>query len=227
VVDAAALGRIAAEKAVASRNPVAIEPGLYTAVLEPAAVAGIMRSLLGAFNARANDEGRGTLSKPGGGTKLGEKIVDSRVTIDSDPADPDLLASPFAADGTPVRRVTYIENGVLKEFADDRYWAKRQGKTTADLIAGTERGILVTQFFYTNALDARTVLLSGLTRDGTFLIENGKITLALKNFRWIESPLIMLNKLQALGRAEPVGAGRLMPSLRALGFNFASLSDAV
>jgi predicted Zn-dependent protease len=251
-VDAAALGRIAAEKAVASRNPVAIEPGLYTAVLEPAAVAGIMGSLLGAFNARANDEGRGTFSKPGGGTKLGEKIVDSRVTIYSDPADPDQLAPPFAADGTPVRRVTYIENGILKEFAYDRYWAERQGKTptggagggggggggapvkfmggtqtTADLIAGTERGILVTQFFYTNALDARTVLLSGLTRDGTFLIENGKITRALKNFRWIESPLIMLNKLQALGRAEPVGAGRLMPSLRASDFNFASLSDAV
>ena len=248
-VNAAALGRIAAEKAVASRTPVAIEPGLYTAVLEPAAVAGIMGSLIGSFNARANDEGRGTFSKPGGGTKLGEKIVDSRVTIYSDPADPDLLADPFAADGTPVRRVTYIENGVLKEFAYDRYWAQRQGKqatggggggfgggavkfvggtaTTADLIAGTERGILVTQFFYTNALDARTVLLSGLTRDGTFLIENGKITRALKNFRWIESPLIMLNKLQELGRAEPVGAGRMMPSLRASDFNFASLSDAV
>jgi predicted Zn-dependent protease len=249
VVDAAALGRIAAEKAVASRNPVAIEPGYYTAVLEPAAVAGIMGSLIGSFNARANDEGRGTFSRPGGGTKLGEKIVDSRVTIYSDPADPDLLADPFAADGTPVRRVTYIENGILKEFAYDRYWAQRQGKTatggggggfgggavkfvggtasTADLIAGTERGILVTQFFYTNALDARTVLLSGLTRDGTFLIENGKITRALKNFRWIESPLIMLNKLQELGRAEPVGAGRFMPSLRASDFNFASLSDAV
>jgi predicted Zn-dependent protease len=251
VVDAAALGRIAAEKAVASRNPVAIEPGYYTAVLEPAAVAGIMGSLIGAFNARANDEGRGTFSKPGGGTRLGEKIVDSRVTIYSDPTDSDLLADPFASDGTPVRRVTYIENGVLKEFAYDRYWAQKQGRTptgggggrggggggavkfvggtqsTADLIAGTERGILVTQFFYTNALDARTVMLSGLTRDGTFLIENGKITRALKNFRWMESPLIMLNKLQELGRAEPVGAGRMMPSLRASDFNFASLSDAV
>jgi predicted Zn-dependent protease len=253
VVDAAALGRIAAEKAVASRNPTAVEPGYYTVVLEPAAVAGIMGSLIGAFNARANDEGRGTFSKPGGGTKIGEKIADSRVTIYSDPTDPDQLAPPFAADGTPVRRVTYIENGILKEFAYDRYWAQRQGKTptgsgggggggggggasvkfvggtasTADLIAGTERGILVTQFFYTNTLDPRTVMMSGLTRDGTFLIENGKITRALKNFRWMESPLIMLNKLQELGRAEPTGAGRMMPSLRASDFNFASLSDAV
>lgn len=249
VVDAAALGRIAAQKAVASRNPTAVEPGFYTVVLEPAAVSDIMGSLLGTFNARANDEGRGTYSKTGGGTKLGEKIADSRVTIYSDPTDPDLLSQPFSADGTPVRRVVYLENGILKEFAYDRYWAHRQGKTatggggggfggpavkfvggsqsTEDLIAGTERGILVTHFFYIRPLDQRTVMLTGLTRDGTFLIENGKITRAVKNFRWNESPLILLNKLEELGRAEPVGSGRMMPSLRAKDFNFASLSDAV
>ncbi len=250
VVDAAALGRIAAEKAVASAKPTAIEPGYYTVVLEPAAVGDIMGRLLGTFNARDNDEGRGTFSKPGGGTKLGEKIADSRVTIYSDPTDPELLSQPFAADGTPIKRVVYIENGILKEFSYDRYWAQRQGKTatgggggggfggpgvkfvggtqsTADLIAGTERGILVTHFFYINALDARTVLLSGLTRDGTFLIEDGKVTRALKNFRWYESPLIMLNKIEELGLAEPIGSGRVMPSLRAKDFNFASLSDAV
>jgi predicted Zn-dependent protease len=100
-------------------------------------------------------------------------------------------------------------------------------KSTADLIADTERGILVTHFFYINAVDARTVMLSGLTRDGTFLIENGKVTRALKNFRWMESPLILLNKIQELGRAEPIGSGRVMPSMRASDFNFASLSDAV
>jgi len=128
VVDAAALGRTASAKASASRNPKAIEPGLYTVVLEPAAVSDIMGSLLGTFGARSNDEGRGTFSKPGGGTKLGEKIGDARVTMFSDPADPDQLAQPFANDGTPVRRVTYIENGILKEFSYDRYWAQKQGK---------------------------------------------------------------------------------------------------
>ncbi len=244
VVDAAALGRTASAKASASRNPKAIEPGLYTVVLEPAAVADIMGTLLGTFNARSNDEGRGTFSKPGGGTKLGEKIGDARVTMYSDPADPDLLAQPFANDGTPVRRVTYIENGILKEFAYDRYWAQKQGKaatggggggikfvggtkSTAELIASTRRGILVTHFFYIRPLDQRTVMLTGLTRDGTFLIENGKITAAVKNFRWQESPLFMLGKIDEIGRAEPVGAGRVMPSLKCTDFNFSSLSDAV
>ena len=259
VINAAALGRTASEKAAASRNPRAIEPGLYTVVLEPAAVSDIMGSLFGTFNARANDEGRGTFSKQGGGTKLGEKVADARVTMYSDPADPDLLAQPFSQDGTPVRRVTYIENGILKEFAYDRFWAQKQGKvatggggggfgggggggggfgggavkfvggtkSTAELIAGTKRGILVTHFFYIRPLDQRTVMLTGLTRDGTFLIENGKVTAAVKNFRWNESPLFMLSKIEEIGRAEPVGAGRVMPSLKATDFNFSSLSDAV
>ena len=257
VVDAAALGRTAAQKAAASRNPKAIEPGLYTVVLEPAAVSDIIGGLFFTFNARANDEGRGTFSKPGGGTKLGEKIADERVTIYSDPADPQLLAQPFAQDGTPVRRVTFIENGILKEFSYDRFWAQKQGKTPTgagggfgggggggfgggggqkivggtksvdELIASTKRGILVTHFFYIRPLDQRTVMLTGLTRDGTFLIENGKITQALKNFRWNESPLFLLNKIDEIGKAEPVGAGQVMPSIKARDFNFSSLSDAV
>ena len=250
-VDAAALGRTASAKAAASRNPQAIEPGLYTVVLEPAAVSDIMGSLLGTFNARSNDEGRGTFSKSGGGTKLGEKIGDARVTMYSDPADPDLLAQPFAADGTPVKRVTYVENGILKEFSYDRFWAQKQGKVATggggggggfgggaikfvggtksveELIASTKRGILVTHFFYIRPLDPRTVMLTGLTRDGTFLIENGKITAAVKNFRWNESPLFMLSKIDEIGKAEPVGAGRVMPSLKCTDFNFSSLSDAV
>ncbi|HYC52905.1 MAG TPA: TldD/PmbA family protein [Gemmatimonadaceae bacterium] len=242
-LDPARLGRVAAQKAVASRNPKAIEPGLYTVVLEPQAVADLIPGLIGAFNARNNDEGRGTFSKPGGGTKLGEKIADERVTIYSDPADPQLLAQPFGGDGTPIPRVVFIENGVLKNFSYDRYWAQRQGKTptggfgglkfvggtktTEELIAGTQRGILVTHFFYIRSLDPRTVMLTGLTRDGTFLIENGKITQALKNFRWNESPLFLLNKIDEIGRAEPTGAGQVMPSLKARDFNFQSLSDAV
>ena len=100
-------------------------------------------------------------------------------------------------------------------------------KTTAELIAGTERGILVTHFFYIRSLDARTILLTGLTRDGLFLIEKGKITQALKNFRWNESPLFMLSKIIEVGRAEPTNAGQVMPAIKARDFNFASTSDAV
>ena len=256
-LDPAALGTTAAQKAVASRNPVAIEPGMYTVVLEPQAVADLVPLLGGAFNARAADEGRGTFSKRGGGTRLGEKVMDERVTIYSDPTDPDLLAQPFDAEGLPLKRRVWVENGVLKNFSYSRFWAQKQGKeptgggggggggggfggglpgglkmvggtkSTDELIAGTQRGILVTHFFYIRFLDQRTVLVTGLTRDGTFLIENGKITKALKNFRWNESPLFMLNKLEELGKAERTAAGQVMPSIRVKDFNFTSLSDAV
>ena len=252
-IDPAALGARAAQKAVASRNPTAIEPGMYTVVLEPQAVADLIPQLGGAFNGRSADEGRSPFSKPGGGTKVGEKIADERVTIYSDPADPELLAAPFDGEGFPLKRRVWIENGILKNLTYTRYWAQKQGKeptggggggfggggfpgglkmvggtkSVDDLIAGTQRGILVTHFFYIRSLDNRTVMLTGLTRDGTFLIENGKVTRSLKNFRWNESPLFMLNKIEEIGRAEPTAAGQVMPSLRVKDFNFTSLSDAV
>ena len=245
-VDPVALGRIAAQKAVASRNPQAIEPGLYTAVLEPQAVNDLVPLLGPAFNARNADEGRSAFSKAGGGNRIGEQVVDERVTLYSDPADPNLRATPFDLEGQPVRRMVWIEKGVLRNLSYSRFWAQKQGqqptgaqallggltlaggtKTTAELIAGCERGVLVTHFFYIRSLDPRTVLNTGLTRDGAFLIENGKITRPLKNFRWNESPLLMLNRLDDIGRPEPTAAGRMMPALRVRNFNFASLSDAV
>jgi predicted Zn-dependent protease len=255
-IDPAALGTRAAEKAVASRNPTALEPGLYTAILEPAAVGQLVPSIAGSLNARNTDEGRTPFSKRGGGTRVGEKMVDERVTLYSDPADPDLLAQPFDNDGLPIGRNVWIENGVLKKLAYTRFWAQKQGvqptggggggggggfgggtpgglkmsggtKSLDELITGCQRGVLVTHFFYTNVLDPRSVLMTGLTRDGLWLIENGKITRSLKNFRWNESPLIMLNKIEELGRAERTGVGSVMPSLRVRDFNFASLSDAV
>jgi predicted Zn-dependent protease len=100
-------------------------------------------------------------------------------------------------------------------------------KTTDELIAGCERGVLVTHFFYIRSLEPRTVLYTGLTRDGAFLIENGKVVRPLKNLRWNESPLLMLTRLEDIGRPEAVAAGRHMPALRIRNFNFTSLSDAV
>lgn len=245
-VDPAGLGRIAAQKAVASRNPKAIEPGMYTAVLEPQAVTDLVPLLAGALSARNADEGRSPFSKGGGGTKIGEKVADERVTLYSDPTDPKLLGQPFDAEGLPIRRIVWIEKGVLKNLAYGRFWAQKQGvqptggaafaggltlaggtKSTEEIIAGCERGILVTHFFYIRALDPRTVLQTGLTRDGAFLIEKGRITTALKNFRWNESPLLMLNRLEDIGRPEATAAGRMMPALRVRSFNFTSLSDAV
>jgi predicted Zn-dependent protease len=244
-IDAASIGRIAAQKAVASRNPQTIEPGLYTAVLEPHAVNDLIPLLASALAARNADEGRSPFSKPGGGNRIGEKVADERVTLYSDPTDRGLLAAPFDTQGLPLARTVWIEKGVLRNLAYTRFWAQKQGKaptggplaaglaltggtrSTEEIIAGCARGILVTHFFYIRALDPRTVLQTGLTRDGTFLIENGKITRSLKNFRWNESPLLMLNRLEDIGRPEPTEAGRLMPALRVRDFNFTSLSDAV
>ncbi len=166
--------------------------------------------------------------------------VDERVTILSDPFDPDLLAQPFDGEGLPLRRVVYVENGMLKNYSYDRFWAQKQGKQATNSGGGRndggrggsgglkfDRGILVTHFFYIRSLDQRTVMLTGLTRDGTFLIEKGKITQALKNFRWNESPLFMLSKIEEIGKAERTAAGQVMPPLRVKDFNFSSLSDAV
>src|SRR5688500_10837873 len=254
-INAASLGRRAADKALASRNPQAIEPGMYTVVLEPQAVSDVLPLLAGSFNARSTDEGRSAFAKPGG-TKLGEKIADERVTIYSDPADRDLLMRPFDNEGLPLRRITWIENGILKNLAYSRFWADKKGvqptggggggggggfggglpgglkmlggtQSVDELVAGPQRGILVTRFWYIRFLDQRTVMVTGLTRDGTFLSENGKITRPLKHLRWTESPLLMLNKIEELGKAERVEAGRVVPSLRVRDWNFTSLSDAV
>jgi predicted Zn-dependent protease len=241
-LDPTAIGRRAAQKAIASRDPQPLEPGRYTAILEARAVADFLPNLLRAFQARTADEGRSPFSKPGGGTRVGEKIADARVTLLSNPADPELLTRPFDDDGLPVRGATWIEDGVLKELAYSRWWAAQKGKqpsgggglkmigtskSVEELIASTERGILVTHLFYVRMLEARTVTLTGLTRDGTFLVERGKITRPLKNFRWNDSPLLALNRIEEIGRAERVEPGLVLPSLKIRDSNFTSLSDAV
>jgi predicted Zn-dependent protease len=244
-VDPAAIGRTAAQKAVASRNPGSIEPGFYTAVLEPQAVGDLVPLLAGALNARTADEGRSPFSKPGGGTRIGERVADARVTLYSDPADPALLGQPFDNEGLPLDRTVWIDKGILTNLVYTRFWAQKQGRrptgtpqaaglaltggtrSTDELIAGCERGILVTHFFYVRSLDPRTVLYTGLTRDGTFLIEGGRVTRALRNFRWNESPLLMLNRLEDIGRSEPTAPGRLMPALRVGRFEVSSMSEAV
>jgi predicted Zn-dependent protease len=251
-IDASALGKRAADKARRSVNPVAIEPGRYTVVLEPTAVGNIIGLIQSAFDARSADEGRSFFSKPGGGTKLGMKVFDERVTLTSDPMDPDTPGTPFAPDGTPVGRRVWVENGVLKTLSYSRYWAQQKNMqpnaggggalkmaggnaTLEEMIASTQRGILWTRFWYIRGVDQRTVLFTGLTRDGTFLIENGKITRPVKNLRWNESPVFVLNNLEMLGRPERVisneanaaGPAMMMPPIKARDFNFTSASDAI
>ena len=249
-IDADAVGATATDKAGRSRNPVAVEPGRYTVVLEPTAVGNLIPILAFAAQARAADEGRSFFSKPGGGNKIGMKVADERVTLVSDPADN--IGSSVTPDGRPTERVVFIEKGILRNLNYDRFWAAKQGKQPTPLafgsmrldggdssipqmIASTERGILVTRFWYIRPVDMRTVLFTGLTRDGTFLIENGKVTRSIKNFRYNESPIFMLNNVESFGAPVRVsasedsspGAAIIMPPLKIHDFNFTSLSDAV
>jgi predicted Zn-dependent protease len=240
--------RIALEKAAASRNPQAIEPGKYTVILEPEAGINLLANLIFNLNARSADEGRSFMAKAGGGTKVGEKLVDERVHVWSDPAHPAIPTSPWQGDGRPNERTDWIAAGVAKNLYFSRYWAQKKGvkatpfppnlimdggtATTEELIRDTSRGVLVTRTWYIRSVDPQTVLVTGLTRDGTFFIENGQIKHAIKNFRFNESPVIMLNNLDALGRQQRVsgsdaGITSLMPVMRIRDFTFTSLSDAV
>lgn len=247
-LDTARVAQRAVEKARASRSPVAIEPGRYTVIMEPQAVGDLVQLMAFAMDARAADEGRSAFVKAEGGNKIGERVVDPRVTILSDPQDPDLRTQPFDGQGLPQPRRVWIENGVLRELIYSRFWAQRTNRqptgfpnsvkmmggeqSIEQLIAGTERGVLVTRLWYLRQVDPRTILYTGLTRDGTFLVENGRITQSLRNFRFNDSPLFMLNNLEALGRAERLGGTEaggniVMPAVKARDFSFTSLSEAV
>lgn len=237
-----ALTDIAIQKARASQKAVALEPGKYTVILEPLAAGELIQFMVRAMDARTADEGRSFLSKKGGGTRLGEKLLDERVTIYSDPTDSQVPSSPFSGDGYPYEKVAWFDKGVVKNLSYSPYWAKQKGvkplpepsgfvmmggtQSLADMIRGTEKGILVTRFWYTRWLDPQTLLYTGLTRDGTFYIDNGQIKHPIKNFRFNESPVIMLNNLEALGIPERT-RGSMVPPLRIRDFTFSSLSDAV
>jgi predicted Zn-dependent protease len=250
-IDGGALAATAIEKARRSATAVAIEPGRYTVVLEPTAVGNLVQLMAFATNARQADESRSFFSKPGGGNKIGMKVVDERVILRSNPQDVLAPGVPFDGDGLPTRPVTWIENGVVKELAYDRFWAQKKGvspvvlpgclqmpggtQSVQDMIASTERGILVTRFWYIRPVDPRTILYTGLTRDGTFLIERGRVTKAIKNLRFNESPVFLLNNIEALGQPQRVSASEsgsagvpiVVPAIKARDFTFTSLSDAV
>jgi predicted Zn-dependent protease len=247
-LDTLAFTKIAAQKASGSKGAKAIEPGKYTVILEPAAGIVLLEQLYGSLDARSADEGRSFLSKPGGKTKLGEKMVDERINIYSDPSNPDLPTSSWTGDGSPQVKRSWIEKGVIKNLTYSRYWAQKQGvkqipspdsiimeggnASLEELIKGTEKGILITRLWYIRPVDPQTLLFTGLTRDGTFYIENGQIKFPIKNMRFNESPVIMLNNLDALGKSERTVSGEssqsaLIPPMRIRDFTFTSLSDAV
>jgi predicted Zn-dependent protease len=240
--------RTAIEKARGSVGAKALEPGKYTVIMEPAATAGLISFMMFGFDARSADEGRSFLSKKGGGNKLGEKLFDERVSIHADPWDAEAAVLPWDNDGLARERTPIITKGRVDYLHYSRYWAQKQGKravgqpgnlimaggdkSTMDLVKGTKKGVLVTRTWYIRMVDPQTVLLTGLTRDGTFYIENGEIKYPIKNFRFNESPAIMLNNLEELGKPVRVGDDEspfvmMIPPMKIRDFTFTSLSDAV
>jgi predicted Zn-dependent protease len=240
--------RTAMAKAKGSVDAKALEPGKYTVILEPAAAAGLIGFMLFGFDARQADEGRSFLTKKGGGNRLGEKVFDERVTMYSDPWDPELAVLPWDGEGLALEKTPVITNGVVDYLQYSRFWAKEKNKravgqpgnlimkggtaTTEQMIKSTKRGVLVTRTWYIRLVDPQTMLLTGLTRDGTFYIEDGEVKYPIKNFRFNESPVIMLNNIEELGipqRISPDEAPVLMkmPAMKLRDFTFTSLSDAI
>ena len=257
-VKVSALAARALQKARDSRQAKMLEPGDYTVILEPAAVADLMGFNFGAaLSARSAEEGRSYFSKQGGGTLVGEKLFHESVTLRSDPMDSRRPSAPWGGGGgfggggfgggggdagLAAAPITWIEKGVLKNLAYDRYWAKKAdreptpplaalawdgGKDSLEsLISSTDRGLLVTHFWYIRVVNPQTMQLTGLTRDGIWLIENGKITSPVMNFRFNESPAVVLSNV--LGMTPAVRTGNaIVPAIKAANFTFSSLSDAV
>lgn len=250
-IESRRIARDAVAKCRAWEGAAVLDPGVYEAVLEPTAVGMLMSRLMGDLDARSADEGRSYFSKPGGGNRIGEKLFDDRVTLASNPSEPDAETAPFTGAGQPVAPTTWIENGVLRNLSYSRYWAERQGKpplpgpsnllmsgggaSLDDLIASVKRGVLLTRFWYIRGLNPRTISYTGLTRDGTFLIENGKISRPVNNFRFNQSLVELLQNIEAMGRPVRVCASEnssvstpiVVPALKVRAFNLASVSDAI
>ena len=261
-LDTGVVSAVSAEKAARSRETRAIEPGKYTVILEPSASVDLISHMISALDARQADEGRSFMSKGGGETRLGEKLVDERVHIYSDPMNADAPGSRWANDGRPRRPVDWVKEGKVVNLAYSRFWARKKGldedkapppvgggfgggnravaafegnsgilmdgggASLDELIKGVKRGVLVTRLWYIRAVDPQTLLYTGLTRDGTFYVENGAVKYAIKNFRFNESPVIFLNNLEALGKPVRVN-GNMIPPMVVRDFTFSSLSDAV
>ncbi len=275
-VDIAALDAGLAERLHWSKRTVSLEPGRYETLLPPTAVADLFIYLYWSAGAKEAAEGRTVFSKPGGGTRIGERLSGLPVTLASDPTAPGVGCAPFVIayasgedtsvfdNGLPLRRTEWIRDGALSALGSSRYSARLAGlpvtpaidnlmfsasagaagaagpadpagaATLESMIASTRRGLLLTCLWYIREVDPQTLLLTGLTRDGVYLVENGEVTGAVNNFRFNESPVGMLGRLAEVG-ASALTLPRewsdyfnrtVMPPVRVEGFNMSSVSQA-
>jgi predicted Zn-dependent protease len=271
-IDADMIAARAIEKCKAATDPVAVEPGRYTVILEPQAVADLTAPLVRSFLRIAAEGGLGPWAERaeppveatpvlpvdpeaprapqaggGRGSRLGKRVLDPRISISANPADIDAPFVPFSRDGLPYKSVEWIENGILRNLAYDRQYALRQlnrpdplgnsgsfrmsgGNTSLqEMIASTGRGFLITRFINVREVIDDSLLCTGNTSDGMWLIEGGKITHAAKNFRFRDSPLFAFNNVMALGVPERVllDVNAICPPIKVREFSLTSLADAV
>ena len=241
---------------------VELPAGRYETIMPPSTVADMMLCMAWAMAGRGAQEGRSAFSAPGGGTRVGERLTELGLSMFSDPMAPGLACTPFVAtsnssetvsvfdNGMEIGQVDWILDGVINTLAYPRATAAKFGARvavaadnlvmtggSADLgamIAATERGLLLTTLWYIREVDPTTLLLTGLTRDGVYLIENGKVTAAVNNFRFNESPLDLLRRATAAGLSELTlprewsdwATRAAMPSLRIPDFHMSSVSEA-
>jgi predicted Zn-dependent protease len=245
-----------------AKRRVELPAGRYETILPPSAVADMMIYLAWSMSGRGAQEGRTALSAADGGTRVGEKLTDLPLTLYSDPTASGLACTPFVAtssssetlsifdNGLNIGRVDWIRDGVINALAYPRAAAEEfsapvamaadnilmTGDSTdlADMIAATERGLLLTTLWYMREVDPTTLLLTGLTRDGVYLVEDGEVTAAVNNFRFNESPLDLLRRASQAGVSEPTlprewgdwVTRAAMPSLRIPDFHMSSVSQA-
>ncbi len=262
-VDVAALYDRFRQRLEWSRTTLELPAGRYQVLLEPSAVADMLVYAYWSSAARDADEGRTVFSRPGGGNRIGEKLYPDGVTVYSDPHEPGLEVSPFSLSvasssyaslfdcGQDTARTEWLREGVLEALITTRHWAERSGGRVTpyidnlvmaadgpsldEMIATTERALLVTCTWYIREVDPQTLLLTGLTRDGVFLIEGGEVKGAVNNFRYNMSPVDTLAQTSEIGRTERTLAREFgdwfsfakMPPLRVEDFNMSSVSEAV
>jgi predicted Zn-dependent protease len=245
LLDAGAVARRACEKAAHDETPRDLEPGRYTVIFEPDATAELARWLLRALDARATEEGRNFFS----GKRGGEPLFDAKLTLSSDPADPLAPDSSIGFEGVAQRARPWIDSGIVASFYRDRAYARKTGAEAVahprgfhlrggetpieEMIRATKRGLLVTRLWYANMLDPRSLSLTGLTRDGNFIIENGKVVAPARNMRFNASLAEVFARIEALGPSrrawsafKDAGAAAA-PAMLIEGFPFASRSAGI
>lgn len=246
-LDVAAITERARAKCVNSADPKAVEPGRYTLIMEPQAVHDLMINAIYVMDRYSAENFQTVYTLRPGQSKIGLKVFDDRITIRTDPMDPECGYIPFDLNGYPYRPVKWVENGILKELAYNRSYALSQlgsgdplpnpfsyridgGSTSIDeMVATTKRGFLVTRLGSIHVTHWDSLLTTGVTRDGLWLIENGKIISSVKNFRFTESPMFAFNNIVQIGTPQRVLATypTIVPPIKVDDFNFTSLSDAV